>query len=91
MNSFLKITETDRTALVRALEFILEDEWDEAHEIAQEKEGNPAYDRVHALLHRMEGDEFNAKYWYSRVGLKLPDTTIEKEAKDLLDFLMRKV
>ncbi|SOE23300.1 hypothetical protein SAMN06298216_3692 [Spirosomataceae bacterium TFI 002] len=88
MNSFLKISDKDRSALVRALELILEDEWDEAHEIAQEKEGDPAYDRVHALLHRIEGDEFNANYWYRRVGVKLPNYSTEKETQELFDFLM---
>lgn len=42
------------------------DAWRRAHELAQRHEGEPAYDRLHALLHRIEGDEPNAAYWYRR-------------------------
>jgi hypothetical protein len=41
-------------------------DWDAAHTIAQSREGTPAYDAVHAYLHRVEGDEWNAGYWYRR-------------------------
>lgn len=88
MKSFQKINEADKNALIEALELILEDEWDKAHEIAQQKEGNPAYDRVHALLHRIEGDSFNAGYWYRKVGVKIPDYPTEREAKELLNVLL---
>jgi hypothetical protein len=40
--------------------------WDDAHKIAQEKEGEPDFDWVHAYLHRVEGDLSNAGYWYRR-------------------------
>ncbi len=42
-------------------------EWDEAHALAQAVGGtNGAW--VHAYLHRKEGDEGNARYWYARAG-----------------------
>jgi hypothetical protein len=40
--------------------------WDDAHRIAQEREGEPDFDWVHAYLHRVEGDLANAGYWYRR-------------------------
>ena len=40
-------------------------DWDGAHEAAQADEGG-AGDWVHAYLHRKEGDEGNAAYWYRR-------------------------
>lgn len=43
-------------------------EWEQAHTVAQSREGDPPYDRLHAYLHRKEGDRFNASYWYRRVG-----------------------
>lgn len=43
-------------------------EWEKAHAICQQDEGNPAYDIVHALAHWIEGDEANAGYWYRRAG-----------------------
>ncbi|NJO36297.1 MAG: hypothetical protein HC871_00210 [Rhizobiales bacterium] len=40
--------------------------WQRAHQLAQGHEGEPAYDRLHALVHRIEGDAANAAYWYRR-------------------------
>ncbi len=42
--------------------------WQRAHDLAQQHEGIADYDRLHALLHRIEGDETNAAYWYRRSG-----------------------
>jgi hypothetical protein len=41
-------------------------DWDRAHDCAQRGEGDAACDWVHAWLHRQEGDEGNARYWYGR-------------------------
>ncbi|KAK1921062.1 hypothetical protein DB88DRAFT_121391 [Papiliotrema laurentii] len=38
-----------------------------AHLIAQDSEGDPTADLLHATLHRREGDYWNSKYWYSRL------------------------
>jgi hypothetical protein len=42
-------------------------DWKQAHERAQEDEG-PEASWVHAYLHRKEGDQENAAYWYRRAG-----------------------
>ena len=42
--------------------------WEQAHQLAQNHEGEAAYDRLHALVHRIEGDTSNAAYWYRRSG-----------------------
>ena len=42
-------------------------DWARAHESAQQDEG-PDGSWVHAYLHRKEGDESNAAYWYRRAG-----------------------
>lgn len=42
--------------------------WEQAHQLAQSHEGDRAYDRLHALVHRIEGDVSNAAYWYRRAG-----------------------
>ena len=42
--------------------------WDAAHEIAQAHEGEPLADWLHAVLHKIEGDAGNARYWYRRAG-----------------------
>ncbi len=42
--------------------------WEEDHMICQSNEGEPAHDLVHALCHLIEGDRWNADYWYQRAG-----------------------
>jgi hypothetical protein len=59
---------TDLSAVLQALWHDARANWEQAHEIAQSQEGVPAYDRLHAYLHRKEGDRFNANYWYRRAG-----------------------
>ncbi|GAA5482563.1 hypothetical protein [Haloferula sargassicola] len=45
--------------------------WDEAHDLCQEIDG-PAGAWIHAWLHREEGDDANAGYWYARAGKPAP-------------------
>jgi hypothetical protein len=46
--------------------------WENAHQIAQDIP-TPDGSWVHAYLHREEGDDGNAGYWYSRAN-KIPST-----------------
>jgi len=55
------------TPLLKALWHAARDEWDAAHRIAQD-DGSADGAWVHAHLHRVEGDESNAGYWYRRAG-----------------------
>lgn len=41
--------------------------WNDAHEVAQEIE-TPEGSYWHAIVHRMEPDAWNSKYWFQRVG-----------------------
>jgi hypothetical protein len=42
-------------------------DWKRAHESAERDEGKDG-SWVHAYLHRKEGDQGNASYWYNRAG-----------------------
>jgi|TARA_B110000259_G_C13939920_1_gene372350 hypothetical protein len=54
---------------LEAIEFALEGKWNSAHEIVQEiKTSNAQW--IHAVLHKIEGDESNSRYWYSRCSLE---------------------
>ncbi len=53
--------------------------WHEAHEIAQSHEGVPTFDRLHAYLHRKEGDAVNARYWYRRAGMPVFEGSLSEE------------
>jgi hypothetical protein len=59
-------------------------DWETAHNIAQSKEGTRAYDHLHAYLHRVEGDTWNANYWYRRAGTSMPDSTLKEEWEALV-------
>jgi hypothetical protein len=59
--------------------------WEAAHEFAQKKEGHPDYDRIHAYLHRKEGDKFNARWWYRNIRLTYPTISLEQELADLIE------
>ena len=55
-------------ALLKAVEAALAGRWDEAHRIVQRHEGDAAADWIHAVLHKIEGDLDNSRYWYRRAG-----------------------
>jgi hypothetical protein len=57
--------------LLRALDLIPRD-FPAAHRIAQQYEGEPLADALHAIIHRREGDFSNSLFWWRRVGKKLP-------------------
>jgi len=62
-------------------------DWEQAHMIAQDiptREGS----WVHAYLHRKEGDDWNAGYWYNRAGQAVPAEPLEQEWKDIVTRLL---
>ena len=74
--------------LVQALWYEAKGNWERAHQIAQEQEGDPAYDRIHAYLHRVEGDSWNAAYWYRRLGIAVPTVSFDEERSVLVQELL---
>lgn len=46
--------------------------WNRAHEIVQQLD-DPMAARIHAYLHRKEGDDWNASYWHRRAGTVYPE------------------
>jgi hypothetical protein len=52
--------------LLKAIELALAGEWDAAHQIVQQCEDDVTAAWIHAVLHKMEGDLGNARYWYRR-------------------------
>jgi hypothetical protein len=51
--------------LKAAVAAALAGEWDQSHRIVQEF-SDPTACRIHAVLHKIEGDEWNSRYWYAR-------------------------
>lgn len=70
--------------LIKALWYDAKGDWEKAHDIAQSKEGTRDYDRLHAYLHRKEGDQWNAGYWYRRARAEMPTYSLEQEWEELV-------
>ncbi len=57
--------------LLEAVDLALAGDWEAAHRIVQEREDDEFANWIHAVVHRMEGDRENARYWYDRCGRSL--------------------
>ena len=72
---------------LEALWWAAKDKWDTAHKLVMD-EGGTDCARVHAYLHRVEGDPENARYWYRAAKVQPAVGPFEAEwaaiARDLL-------
>ena len=75
-----------RETLRKALQRFADGDWAGAHRLVQDEEGAEAA-WVHALLHRAEGDEPNAAYWYRRAGRPVASGSLEAERAGILAAL----
>ena len=62
-------------------------DWDHAHQIAQEIAG-PEGAWVHAYLHRREGDESNAAYWYRHAAKPIMHGDLDDEWRAIVEALL---
>lgn len=80
---FLETLENDRpnkdwpTGL-KALWYDAIGDWEASHNIAQDMHSELG-SWIHAYLHRKEGDEWNAGYWYRRATKPFPKYSLEDE------------
>lgn len=73
---------------LQALWFEKKNDWNKAHAIAQDIH-NPEGSWIHAHLHRVEGDEGNASYWYSKANRNKPDIPLDEEWNRLVEYFLR--
>jgi hypothetical protein len=67
-----------KTELLRAIELASNGEWDEPHRIVQQYNDTFAC-WIHAVLHKIEGDEENSRYWYARAGKPFNSSSNHKD------------
>ena len=60
-----------KALLLEAVELALDGNWQAAHRIVQDHDTDEVAAWIHAVVHRMEGDIGNARYWYRRCGRDL--------------------
>lgn len=74
---------SNKADLTVAVQAALSGDWHTAHNIAQTYSDSTA-SWLHAVLHKIEGDEFNSRYWYARTAGQhfedFSDTTEELKA-----------
>jgi hypothetical protein len=73
---------------LQALWWDAKGDWEQAHECAQAREDADG-NRVHAYLHRKEGDISNAGYWYRRAGVTPASGTLEAEWEAIVRGFLR--
>jgi Tfp pilus assembly protein PilF len=73
MNNYLRSLDADAAG-----------NWNLAHELIQD---DPSSDAawIHAYLHRKEGDQWNAEYWYRRAGKPVFQGSLQDEWQQLQD------
>lgn len=62
-------TEQNIAELNVAVQAALDGDWHRAHNIVQ-KYNDVNANWIHAVLHKIEGDAWNSKYWYARIADK---------------------
>lgn len=62
-------------------------DWARAHSLVDEL-ATPDGMAVHAYLHRKEGAEWNANYWYDRAGRQYRRPTLDAEWRALVEGLL---
>jgi hypothetical protein len=64
--------------LSRALDLLDAGDWQAAHEIVQQ-ESSPLAAWLHGIVHTLEGDLDNARYWYRRAERPFPGATAVRD------------
>ena len=72
----------DLTPALQALWWDAKGDWDRAHGCVDNESGKDAA-RIHAYLHRKEGDEGNARYWYGTAGATFFQGSLDAEWVEL--------
>jgi hypothetical protein len=66
--------------LLKAIDLALSGDWNAAHQIVQQYDTDTTAAWIHAVLHKIEGDQDNSRYWYRCAG-KLERVSDEPKAE----------
>jgi hypothetical protein len=75
------------SAPLRALWWDAKGDWSRAHGLVDAMDSREGM-AVHAYLHRKEGAEWNANYWYERAGREHHRPELHEEWRALLETLL---
>lgn len=72
---------------LKAMWFDAKGDWEASHNIAQDIH-NEIGSWMHAFLHRKEGDQFNAGYWYRQAGKSYPNISLDEELQVIVEYIL---
>ncbi|AIY14855.1 hypothetical protein [Cellulophaga baltica] len=72
---------------LKAMWFDAKGDWQKSHAIAQDL-NTPLGSLIHAYLHRKEGDEFNAGFWYRQAGVTYPQVSLQEELQEIVEEIL---
>jgi hypothetical protein len=75
------------TVYLQALWYDAKGDWEKAHELIQDLPDQKAA-LLHAYLHRKEGDQWNAEYWYRKAGRNPVNGSLSDEFDAMLNELL---
>jgi hypothetical protein len=73
--------------ILKSLWYDAKGDWKKAHDLVDQLPGTDAA-RVHAYLHRKEGDIWNADYWYAKAKKTRPAISLEAEWESLVSYFL---
>jgi hypothetical protein len=83
----IKILDNNWSPFLKALWHDGQGNWTAAHKVVDTMGGkNAAW--VHAYLHRKEGDQWNANYWYRRANQTMPNVSLDEEWEALVQYFL---
>jgi hypothetical protein len=74
---------------LKALWWDAKGHWEQAHELAQEIPSETG-SWIHGYLHRKEGDEWNAGYWYRQANRPFPKVSLKQEAEEIIGWILHR-
>jgi len=77
------------SSCLEALWYDRKNNWGKAHIIAQDIHDTDG-SWIHGYLHRVEGDDWNARYWYTKANRKMPENSLEEEWEMLVHYFLEK-
>ncbi|AWW29314.1 hypothetical protein DN752_03685 [Echinicola strongylocentroti] len=78
---------TDISIMLEALWYDGKGNWDHAHALVNDLTSKDAA-YVHAYLHRKEGDDWNASYWYRNADKTKPTCSLDKEWENMVEYFL---
>jgi len=82
-----KLPPNNISATMESMWHIKKGDWDIAHKIAQDITSDMG-SWIHAHLHRIEGDKFNAEYWYRRANKTPFNIKLDDEANQIIMHIL---